>query len=259
MFPDLLLRLLRSRRLQARLVRWRAGHQMFIEVDQILLVILHDLRQALVRRDWARAEDRFRLAAQMFLASAATLHFTGDLGAGAFEELVVPDMVAYYPDPGMSGSNIEEHLLLIRLVRGITRDHQDAIRNAPGRVWDAYQMYTHARSAALDAHRDVCRWSAKHRGSLASRTSQPADEKLAEMAVKERQAMHIERAGTIRPGECDDPASMPAEAVTDAAPGGRILDVAIQARSNCPIASFLRMIERLKAMGRPGGEVPMRI
>ena len=181
------------------LTRWRVGHQVFITLDQLLITTIVALERALSERDWERAERCFRDVANLLLASTATLRFTGDFGRGEYERYAVLDMVRFYAAPGMSGSNMTEHRLLVRLLRTTVRGHVETIRTAPPRVWDAYQQFSHARATALDAHRHVCEWSAGNRKSLASRTEEPAGEKLERMAAKERADLAVTPARELWP------------------------------------------------------------
>ena len=128
--------------------RWRIGHQMFIVLDQMLLTAVVVLDRALSERDWPRAERSFDRLAQLFLASTAALRHTGDFAPQVYEWIVAEDMKRFYLKPGMSGGNMLDHRMLVDLMRGSIRRHEETIRMAPIAVYDAYLRFEHARATA---------------------------------------------------------------------------------------------------------------
>lgn len=219
--------------------RWRAGHQLFIVLDQILLTAVIVLDRALAGHDWARAERSFDRLAQLFLASTAALRHTGDFAPGVYERLVVPDMVTFYPTPGMSGGNMLDHRLLVSAMRRLVQRHGETIRLAPSPVYDAYLRFEHARATALDGHRNVCVWSAKNRKSLASSIDEPAGLKIARLDEQRRVDLHVARGS-------DEGAPPRVEHA------GRPLRVAIpESPVRCPIARLRGLIVRLVGVRHP--------
>ena len=178
--------------LPSSLRRWRIGHQLFIVHDQMLLTSVVVQDRALAGRDSARAERGFDRLAQLFLASTAALRHTGDFPSGVYEWVVAPDMVSFYPTPGMSGGNMLDHRLLVKAMRSLVDRHGETIRLAPIAVYDAYLRFEHARAAALDSHRHVCVWSAGNRKSLASnKRDVPAGAKIDELDRRRRRDLTI--------------------------------------------------------------------
>jgi hypothetical protein len=217
------------------LLRWRVGHQLFIVLDQMLLASVAVVDRALAERDWVLAEKSLDRLSQLLFASAAALRHTGDFAPGAYQRMVVPDMVSFYPTPGMSGGNMVDHLLLVKAMRRLASRHGDAIQLAPAFLYDAYLRYEHARAAALDAHRHVCVWSAGNRKSLASRTEEPAGVKIARIDERRRRDVCVGRA--VR-----DIAPNAEVAVAEVRP----LNVDIrQAPSHCPMTRLRALFRRL--------------
>ena len=155
------------------------------------------LNRALVQRDWLRVERCFDRLAQLFQASTAALRHTGDFATGVYERFVAPDMVNFYPTPGMSGGNMLDHLMLVKEMRGVINRHEETIRLAPTPVYDAYLRFEHARATALDSHRHVCVWSAGNRKSLASKADVPAGVKIAKLDESRRRDLHVCRGATV--------------------------------------------------------------
>jgi hypothetical protein len=176
----------RSLRKDKCLNRWRVGHQVFSSLDQMLVLEVSRLSEALSRKDWPLVTELLYRTSRLLVVSSVVLKYTGSFGSSRdYSTIVVPSMQSYAPGR-MSGLNMPDHQALVQSIRGLEMNEE--VRCAwPTHTQTAYGVFASALATAIDHHRYACKVMAGRRAPISNPGGRStADEILARINAKRK-------------------------------------------------------------------------